>query len=112
MKALYPHIKLRLNTNGLGNLINKKDIVPLLARHIDCVSISLNAPDSESYYKLCLPDFDSAFQAMLEFAREAKKQIPQVKFSVVDVISEDQIEACRRLAENMGIPLRVRVYDS
>ena len=112
MKALYPHIKLRLNTNGLGNLINKKDIVPLLARHIDCVSISLNAPDSESYYKLCLPDFDSAFQAMLEFAREAKKQIPQVKFSVVDVISEDQIEACRRLAENMGIPLRVRVYGS
>lgn len=112
MKTLYPHIKLRLNTNGLGNLVNQKDIVPLLAKHIDCVSVSLNAPNSEAYNKLCLPDFDDAFQAMLDFAREAKRQIPQVKFSVVDVISKDEIEACRKLSESMGIPLRVRVYGS
>lgn len=112
MKTLHPHIKLRLNTNGLGNLINKKDIVPLLARHIDCISISLNAPDGEAYDKLCLPDFDDAFQAVLNFAREARQQISQVNFSVVDVISEEQIEACRKLAKDMEIPLRVRVYGS
>lgn len=112
MKTIHPHIKLRLNTNGLGSLVNKKDIVPLLAETIDCVSVSLNAPDSESYDRLCRPDFDNAFSAMLDFAGSAVRQIPQVKFSVVDVISEDQIKACQKLAGDMGIPLRVRVYGS
>lgn len=112
MKTLYPHIKLRLNTNGLGNLVGKKDIVPFLAAHIDSVSVSLNAPDSEAYDKLCRPDFDNAFAAVLDFAEKALRQIGQVKFSVVDVISEDQIEACRKLANDMDIPLRVRAYGS
>lgn len=112
MKVLYPHMKLRLNTNGLGNLVSKKDIVPLLAPHIDSVSVSLNAPDSEAYDKLCRPDFDNAFAAVLDFAEKALRQIGQVKFSVVDVISEEQSEACRKLANDMGIPLRVRACGS
>ena len=37
-------LKIRLNTNGLGNLYHKRDIVPELAEVVDAVSVSLNAP--------------------------------------------------------------------
>ena len=37
----------RLNTNGQGNLINKRDIVPELKGRIDLVNVSLNASSAE-----------------------------------------------------------------
>nr|MCR5754953.1 TatD family nuclease-associated radical SAM protein [Acetatifactor sp.] len=45
-------IKIRLNTNGLGNLYHGKDIIPELAEVIDSVSISLNAPTAEKYMEV------------------------------------------------------------
>ena len=58
-QSKYPPFKIRLNTNGLGNRINHKEIVPLLARVIDEVSISLNAPEESSWQKLVRPMEDS-----------------------------------------------------
>ena len=40
---------IRINTNGVGNLINKRDIVPEMEGIIDTVSISLNDPDKKRY---------------------------------------------------------------
>lgn len=111
IKSAHPNIRLRINTNGLGSLIHGHDILPALARFIDCLSISLNAPDQEAYNAVSRPDFPDAFPALLDFAGKAKTQIPEVKFTVVDVISEDQIRRCRELAAQMDIPLRVRTYD-
>ena len=106
-------IPIRLNTNGLADLMYKKKTVPLLKGLLDTVSISLNAPDAGKYNALVRPSFgEAAFDAMLQYARECKKTVPQVVFSVVDVISKEDIEACRRLAEREGIPLRVRAYSS
>lgn len=105
-------LKIRVNTNGLGDLINKKPTAPLLKGLVDSVSISLNAPDSESYQKLVKPSFgEKSFGAMLEFAQSCKGNIPDIHFSVVDVISKEQIEQCKLLAEQCGIPLRVREYS-
>jgi len=100
----------RINTNGLGDLINGKPTSPLLEGLVDVISISLNAHNKAKYNELCKPSFgECAFDAMLKFAAECKEYIPDVRFSVVDVISGEDIEKCRKIAREMGIPLRVRV---
>lgn len=103
-------LKIRVNTNGLGNLYHKKDIVPILAECVDCVSISLNAPTKEKYLDITRPQFENAFEAMQDFAKECGKVIPEVKLTVVDVLSEEDIEESRKLAESLGVKLRVRPF--
>lgn len=105
--------KLRLNTNGLSDLINKKPTAKELCKIMDIISISLNEATSEKYEALCHPTFKGkAFPAILKFAEECKNEGVTVKFSAVDVISKEDIEACQRLADSMGIPLRVREYTA
>lgn len=101
-------VKTRLNTNGLGDLVNGRKILPEIALYLDSISISLNAPTSERYDELCRPRYEGAFDEMLRFAESCKGVIPEITMSVVDVISDDEIEACRRIAEDMGINYRVR----
>ncbi len=113
LKSKYPGIKIRINTNGLGNLINKKDTVPAIAEFTDTVSISLNAPNAERYNEISRPKFGiDSFEEILRFAEECKKYIKTVKFSVVDVISPKEITECQALADKMGIPLRVRAKEN
>ncbi len=104
-------LKIRLNSNGLSDLINGKPTAHLLEGVVDCISISLNAPNAESYQRVTRSKFgEAAYPAMLKFADDCKKYIPSVKFTAVDVISEDEIEECKAVAEKMGIPLRIREY--
>ncbi len=104
-------LKIRLNSNGLSDLINGKPTAHLLKGVVDSISISLNAPNSEAYQRVTRSKFgEEAYPALLKFAEDCKKYIPKVKFTVVDVISNDEIEECRKIAEKMGIPLRVREW--
>lgn len=103
-------IRVRVNTNGLGNLYYGRDIVPQLKETVDVVSISLNAPDEKKYMEVTRPRFDNAFQGMLDFASRCREEGIEVRFTVVDVLPEEEIEASRKLAESMGIGLRVRHY--
>ncbi|NLG84997.1 MAG: YchF/TatD family DNA exonuclease [Firmicutes bacterium] len=99
---------LRLNTNGLGDLLNGRPILPLFTGIIDTVSVSLNAPDAETYNRLCRSRYGKkAFPAVLSFLREAKKYIPRVVATVVETEGLD-VEACRRLAEELGAEVRLR----
>lgn len=103
-------LKIRVNTNGLGNSYHQRDIVPELAEVVDVISISLNAPTKEEYMDVTRPQFENAYEEMLDFAKECGKVIPDVKFTVVDVLTKEQIEASGRLAESLGIRLRVRPF--
>ena len=101
----------RLNTNGQGNLINKRDIVTELKNKIDLVNVSLNASCAEKYQKICRSQFgESGFEAMIEFAKLCKKNGVNCRFSIVDCIGEEEVEACKRLAESARIPLYIRSY--
>lgn len=107
------NIPIRLNTNGLSDLINNKSTAQLLKNRIDIVSISLNASSPEEYAKVSNPCFgEKSFDALLKFAEDCKKTVPKVIFTIVDVISEEEIERCKKLSDKMGIELRVRKYDS
>lgn len=105
------NIKVRLNTNGLANLYHKRNIVPELATVVDSVSISLNAPTAEKYQEVTRPQFENAFPAMLEFASLAKEAFEHTQFSIVDVLPEDEIKACRKIADDRGIYLKIRKYS-
>lgn len=100
--------KTRLNTNGHGSAINGRDIAPELKGLLDGVNISLNAPETTAYEKLCHPHIENAFGELLLFARSCKKNGVNCWFSVVDCIGNEQVERCRELANTVGIPLRVR----
>lgn len=103
--------RVRLDTNGLGNLVNGCDIVPELARVLDSVSVSLNASSAEEYGPLCRPDFppNMAYEAILGFIAECRDAGLGVTASVVGgTIPWDSEESCRRIAESMGVRFRVR----
>ena len=102
-------LPVRLNTNGLGNLLYDVPIMPFLMGRIDAISISLNAPNAERYIELCNPVFgEEAYASMLKFAESAVRVIPDVTLTVVDVLSPEEIEACRKIATDMGAKFRVR----
>jgi TatD family-associated radical SAM protein len=101
--------RIRVNTNGHANLYHGKNVVPLLEGLVDVISISLNAPTAEQYDEICHSRYgEEAFEGILEFARECVKVIPTVVLSVVDVLSPEDIERCRSIAEDIGAQLRVR----
>lgn len=101
----------RVNTNGLANLFYGRNVLPELKDLIDVISVSLNAEDPEKYDRICRPAFGmDSFPAILDFIQEAKKYIPIVRVSVVDV-SEIDIAACREIAHGLGVELKVRHYS-
>ncbi len=103
----------RLNTNGLGNLINERDIVPEMKGLIDTVSISLNTPDREDYLAIVRPRFgEKSFDAMLEFAAECVKTVPNVVLSTVDTtITKEQEEQCAGICRKIGAQYRIRPWE-
>ncbi len=103
---------IRLNTNGLSDLIHNKPTAHLLEGCVDIVSISLNAGTEKGYMDVTRPSFkEGAYKAVLDFANDCKKYIPKQMFTVVDVISEEEIQLAEKQAEKLGIKFRVRKYD-
>lgn len=100
----------RINTDGQANLVYRRNILPELAGLIDCVSVSLNAADAATYARLCNSPFnEKALEGICGFLREAKKHIPRVIASAVNVPGLN-IEEVRRLAESLGVEFREREY--
>ncbi len=97
----------RVNTNGHGNLIHGRNILPELKGLVDKFSISLDAQDEETYNVICKPLYKGAFKAVLEFIKEAKKHTPEVVVTVVEMPGVD-IKKCKEIADSLGVGFRVR----
>lgn len=109
LKKIYPDLKLRLNTNGLSDLINKHDTAKEICENIDVVSISLNATSSEKYDEITRSIFKGkAFDAMLNFTADCVKYGRDVTMTVVDVIGNEEIEKSREICQKTGAKFRVR----
>lgn len=107
-------MKIRINTNGLVGFINPRFDIFSMRGVIDSVSISLNASEPEKYYDIVRPKFGlPSYNSMLNFAILAKSCIENVSFTIVDTGNMDEeINACRVRADDLGIPLRVRTFVS
>lgn len=107
-KAQRPII--RIDTNGTANLFWGRNILPELKGLIDIMSVSLNAESAEVYDRICHPLYGArSYDAVLDFIKEAKKYIPEVEITVVDLPSVNQ-EACRKIAKDIGVSFRIRPY--
>ncbi len=103
--------RLRMNTNGHGNLIHRRDIVPDLAVFLDEVSVSIDAADAATYQKIVRPDFGAeSFDAVIDFVRACVGRIPRVTLTAVDLPSLD-LEPVERLAQELGVGFRAREYQ-
>lgn len=112
LKEVKPSIKLRLNTNGLSDLINEKSTAKLICAYIDIISVSLNNPDSEQYDKITKNIYPGrAFDALVKFTKECVACGNEVHMTVVDVISEENIEKSRQLCEDLGATFILRSFD-
>ena len=107
------NISLRINTNGLGDLIAGEKVAHKLQGLIDTVSVSLNATNKEDYFKLVRPKFGiDSYDAMLSFTKDCTKYVPNVIMTVVDeVTSKEEQEKSREICESIGAKLRVRPYE-
>ena len=104
--------RIRLNTNGLSDLIYSRSTAREICSAVDSISISLNMPDAESYTEVVRPIYGKkAFETMLQFSQDCKKYLDDVRFSVVDVIGKENIEKSQQLADSLGISLHVREYS-
>ena len=105
--------KIRINTNGLGNLVNNRDITPELKGLIDVISISLNTPNKERYYELTRSRFGiDSFDAMLDFAGKAVKYVPTVIMSTVaTTITKEEEAECQAICDRLGVTYRIRPWE-
>lgn len=105
------HLKTRINTNGLSDLLHGHRTAPELSGLVDAISISLNAASAEKYDSLCHPKFGlEAWPAILRFTEEVKQYVPDVTMSVVGgTIPEQDVDICRQIAQTqLGVKFRVR----
>ncbi len=117
IKSLTPHLrergvkKIRLNTDGLANLREKRDVTLELSNLIDAVSISLNASDEESYNKICNPQIEGAFRSLIDFIKSAKKHIKDVTVTAVALPNLDILKIKNFAEKELKTKFRIRPYD-
>jgi TatD DNase family protein len=103
--------RIRLDTNGHGDLINGRPIIPELKGLIDTICISLNAETAEKYEEICKPVFGKkTYPALIQFIKDAKQVIPNVQVSIVESPNIDT-DKCKKIAEELGVDFRIRKYN-
>ncbi len=104
-------VRIRINTDGQANLVYGRNILPELKGKVDALSVSLNASDAEQYQQLCPSKFaGEGYQAVKDFLKLAPAYIPEVTATAVSYPGVD-IEACRKIAEQLGVEFRAREYN-
>ena len=113
VKEHHPDMPTRVNTNGLGELEHGYEFAARFAGLLDTISISLNASNAERYLALTRSKFGiSSYEAMLTFAEHCRPYVPNVVLTVVEKVEDaEEIALCRKICEERGLTLRVRVYE-
>lgn len=104
---------IRINTNGLSDLIWQKDTAPMYKGLVDTVSISLNTPNKERYYELTRSKFGiDSYDAMLNFAGNVSKYVPHVVLSTVaTTLTEEEEKQCAQICKKLGVTYRIRPWE-
>jgi TatD DNase family protein len=102
--------KVRLVTNGHGDLINSRPIAGELSGLIDRVSVSMNADTEEKYDEMCAPKFGRrSFKHVIDFIKDCAAQKIDTEVTCLDLEGVD-IKKCEELARGAGAKFRLRRY--
>jgi TatD DNase family protein len=99
----------RLNTNGHGSFINKRNIAPECSGLIDEVSISLNSFNPKQYAELMGLE-RRMFNEMIDFAKKAKDYVNKVVMTILSMDEVDVEKARKTVEEKIGAEFRIRPY--
>ncbi len=103
--------RIRVNTDGLANWREGRDVTPALAQHVDALSISLNAQNLALYDRHCRPPKPGAWPELLEFILLAREHIADITLTAIDGLPGVDIDACAELANRFNVKFRRRVLD-
>ncbi|OOG23697.1 radical SAM protein [Thioalkalivibrio denitrificans] len=103
--------RVRINTDGLANLVHGQDVTPRFAGLIDALSVSLNGQDPAVYDVHCRPQHAGAWGAVLDFVRHARRHVPDVTITAIEGLPGLDIQACEAIARDLGVNFRRRVLD-
>lgn len=103
--------RVRINTDGLANLVHKRNVLPELAVCVDALSISMNAQNEAVYRRHCLPALPRSYAAMLDFLAAAPDYIGEVTATAIDGLDGVDIAACEAIARDLGVAFRRRELD-
>lgn len=106
-------IPIRINTNGLSDLIHQKNTAPMFEGLIDTVSISLNTPNRDRYFELTRSRFGiESFDAMLKFAENVKKYVKKVVLTTVSTtLTPEEEQECAKICRTLGVDYRIRPFE-
>ncbi len=113
LRANYPDVKIRVNTNGHANAIFKTNIAEEFKGLIDAVSVSLNSSDSDEYDKICLPKIKNAHDEVKKFIKACVDSGIDTTATVVtgfDKIHHIDIQKCEEIAKSLGAKFRNREF--
>ena len=112
IKKNYPETKIRVNTNGHANFVEKRNIVPELKGLVDEFSVSLNGATKEEYDEYSQPKFDEAYDEMKKFIKACSDEGIPVVASVVEGYKGKHLdlEKCEKIANDLGAKFRVREW--
>lgn len=111
-KQKYLGVKVRVDTNGQVSFLypNRNVAKELKQNGVDRMSISLNAPDRETYAWICKPTYSlAAYSAVIQFIKDCKSEDLETEVTIVAIPQLD-IAACKKVAQELGVPLRIRPY--
>lgn len=113
IKEKYPHLKIRINTNGTASKALKRDILPELVGLVDVISISLNGHDSATYDAVSKPKAENSYDAVLA----SIKQSAELGFKTIATIVTGfdnapyiDIQKCEEIANSLGAEFRNRAW--
>lgn len=102
--------RVRVDTNGLMFTFLPKEKLKELKGLVDVWSVSLNAPDRETYNRVCRPAQEDAFDRVIDFIKTALKEGFEVIVSAVDYPGVD-MEKTKKLVEDLGARFKYRRYE-
>lgn len=113
LRANYPSIKIRVNTNGHANAIYKTNVAEEFKGLLDEASVSLNADTELEYNQICKPKINNAYDALKEFIKSCNNAGIKTTASIVtgfDKKHNINVQKCEKVAHDLGADFRNREF--
>ena len=103
--------RVRVDTDGLSELVHKRPRLPDLDRFVDALSVSMYAHNAPIDERHCQPRPAGSDTAMLRFLAQAPSCLPEVTASAIEGLAGVDLAACESLAQESGVNFRRRTLD-
>lgn len=100
--------RIRIHTDGLANLVYRRDVTPDFEGIIDALSVSLNAHNANLYDFHCRPTRHHSYPAVLEFVAAAREYVPDITLTAIAGLPGVDLQACERTAKALGVNFQAR----